>query len=366
MIPPMEEVTSTLISHRGFDPTNNRLYIRFLPSKNNSIGALYSYGNVSEELYQRGCEYINPLNQRVSFGSWFQKFIKADPATFPYYRVEDAQAAPAPDTTAQLKESLKTETVDFASGAPTPAATPEEALPEDRDALRTIILVTQEESRAIVIDSPEKYTLAESYASKIARLRDAWKKICEPDITTAHQAHKAALAIYNNYEKPLADDQSRLTGGMLAFKRKEDERRAREANLLREAEQRRIEAETREQAKKLHEADTLDAIDRGEMDLAEVMIQSAPLPMAAPYAPPVNVPSQIQNTGKSYARESWAYEWVDKDGNPTDTPDLSLIPKMYLMVNEKAIAAVVKNSKKLTAIPGVRAYDAGGMSIRKK
>jgi hypothetical protein len=53
-------------------------------------------------------------------------------------------------------------------------------------------------------------------------------------------------------------------------------------------------------------------------------------------------------------------------GESIDQPDLSLIPQMYLVVDERAIAAAVKRSKGRTAIPGIRAFDAGSVRLKKK
>src|SRR5882672_5244248 len=78
----MEEVESSLISHRGHSREDHLLNIRFR-TKTGVAGSLYEYGNVTPQLYAEGCEYRNDKGE-LSFGQWMNRVIKADPKRFPF------------------------------------------------------------------------------------------------------------------------------------------------------------------------------------------------------------------------------------------------------------------------------------------
>jgi len=68
-----EPVTSSNLAQIAYDPDNMELWITFLN------GGMYSYSNVSEELY-RG------LLTSASKGRFFHRNIKTDPNRYPFVR----------------------------------------------------------------------------------------------------------------------------------------------------------------------------------------------------------------------------------------------------------------------------------------
>lgn len=357
----MEAIESSLISHRGHNPENRTMYIRFA-TKTGVPGSLYEYGNISAHLYDEGCNYIHPKTGEISFGSWFGSVIKKDPDAFPYRKLEEIGGVPVQDdktrmTTGDfakgvLDASLAT---DFTSGQPL-LATIEVAIPQDPEELKAAALELKSQAAAIVINSPEAYALAAKTGMAIARMRDALEKTFRPGIQEKHQAWKAELTILNHYDQPLEQDQNRLRSGMIAFSNEQRRKEQEEANRLRQIEQKKADDLAIQKAQELKLSDAIEAEERGEVELRDVILASPALPLAAAYVPPVHVPTSVPSVKGSSQRESWTFEITD----------LALIPREYFVLDEKAIRAVVRSLKGRTSIPGIRAYDEGNVSFSKK
>lgn len=372
----MEEIESALISHRGHDASNHILHIRFR-TKTGVVGSLYEYGNVSPELYAEGCAYIDDKG-KVSFGQWMNRVVKANPTRFPYRQLELVGGVPVDDFFAKGKAEAKKyidaidvtdndshEATDFASGQPLPATT-SEPLPENEDELIAKALELQTQAKAIIIRDVVSYSLAETVAVAIARMRDALEKTMRPKITALYTPYKAALEILNKYDKPLESDQKRLKEGMTAFKRLEDQKARAEAERIRIERQKEEDAKANERAQQLKLEDAIEAEQRGEPELAQSIMDAPALPLQAAFVAPVYVPSAVQPSKQSTHVPKWEFEWIDENGNPVDFPRLDLIPKEYIKVDDKSIGAVVRTLKNKTNIPGVRAYDAGSVRINKR
>lgn len=357
----MEEIESSLISHRGYDPERQILNIRFR-SKTGVPGSLYQYGGVTPQIYQEGLTYVNPRTGEVSFGSWFGAVVKKDERRFPYRKLEDVGAVPV-----DPQGALPIETTDFASGQPIPATTaePVEALPDDIEELKPKALALIEKAQAIVISDPVSYKLAEVTGVALARMRDQLEKTVRPKIKELYAPYKALLDIFNFFDKPMENHMNALRSGMSAFKRAEDAKAQRLANEERARLQKIADDEARERADALKLDDAIEAEKRGEPELAQTIMDSPALEVAAAYVPPVHVPSSVPRSSGTYHVENWAFVWVDAKGNEVQFPDLALIPKQYIIVDEKAIAAAVKKTKNRTDIAGIRVYDAGDVRFKK-
>lgn len=136
--------------------------------------------------------------------------------------------------------------------------------------------------------------------------------------------------------KPIANSfaaaESKIKMKILAYQQK------REA-AAREAQRQQEEKYRQDLASQLHE----DDIFGGE-----------PTPLAAP-PPTIIAPTTVSGSvGTSSQRKNWTYEITDE----------SLIPRQYLMVDEKKIRGYVTTFKEKAVIPGVRVYQETGLSIR--
>jgi hypothetical protein len=362
----LEAVDSSLISHRGYDPAKRVMHLRFL-DKRYTFGALYEFGNISPDMWEQALTWRNDNENSPDFGDlstgqWFIRHIKGN-KNHPFKKIEDPHNDLSPSGLLENLQKSVDETTDFASGQPLPV---EESLPEDIEELGAKALALQERARAIVINSAEAYSIAETTGVAIARMRDALERTMRPKIKEAYTPYKALLEILNKYDGPLESDQKRLTAGMSAFKRAEDARVRLLADQERSRLQRIADDEARARAEALKKADVQAALDAGETKLAKQIEKAPALPVQAVFVPPVHIQSEVPQSKSSYHVEDWHYEWVNARGEVVEYPDLSLIPAQYILVDTKTIAATVKRTKNRTAIPGVRAFDAGAVRLKKR
>lgn len=358
----MEAIDSALISHRLHLADDHILKIRFR-TRTEVPGSLYEYANVSPALYAEGLVYIDDKG-KPSFGQWFNRTIKVDPKRHPFRKLEEVGGAPTIDSVIEKLE----QTTDFASGQPIPATTPAavEPIPEDEDALLKAALALQDKAKGIVINSPDAYGLAETTALAIARMRDALEKTMRPKITNLYAPYKAALAVLNLYDNPLELHQKNLKAGMSAYKRIEDQKAQAEANRIRQERQREEEEKARQRAEQLKLEDALEAESRGEVELAESIMEAPALPLQAAFVAPVHVTSSVPMSKDATHIPKWVFVYVDERGEPVDEPRLDLIPREYIKVDDKSIGSVVRTLKGRTNIPGIRAYDEGNVRFNLK
>lgn len=380
----LEPVVSSLISHRGYDPKQQILYIRFV-DKNYTHGSLYQYGNIAPDVYEEACKFISERTGLFSFGAFFQKFIEPFPKHYPYRKLEGAHDdgfTLTPEgtgtrftTTSEfakelLDASMKPETTaDFASGEPLPVLLPtveEIVIPSDPEELKKAALALQEKAAAIKINSTEGYQLASATGVAIARMRSELERTMRPEIDRLRAPYTAALAVFNFYNDPLKLQQDQLRSGMVSYKRVQNLLAQCKAIAERAELQRMSEQEAKAKAQELKLADAIEAEDRGETELAKVIMDSPALPIAPAYVPPIYAMPAVPKTKGSYHREDWVHEYVDERGDPVEHPRMDLIPDMYKIVDEKALEAAAKTTKNRTNIPGIRVYDKGGVSFRTK
>ncbi|HLX18408.1 MAG TPA: KTSC domain-containing protein [Bradyrhizobium sp.] len=76
----MKQVSSSQISRIGYEIATKTLAVEFHPRKDETVGAVYHYDNVSAEDHAA-------LMSAKSIGSHFGKHIRSDPAKYPYRKV---------------------------------------------------------------------------------------------------------------------------------------------------------------------------------------------------------------------------------------------------------------------------------------
>jgi hypothetical protein len=173
----------------------------------------------------------------------------------------------------------------------------------------------------------------------------------------AYAAWKSITALRDKILKPL--EAAKATAGqlMLAYSREQEAKRKAEEDRLRkeaeDAERARLKKEAEDAA--LAEAQRLQ--DQGNTAEAEAVL-SAPVVVdtSAVYVPPVVVQSSTPTVQNAGARENWDFEIVD----------VNLIPREFMVPDEKSIRGVVKARKSLTNISGIRAYDKGSAVFKAK
>src|SRR5574343_361117 len=175
-------------------------------------------------------------------------------------------------------------------------------------------------ARDFIVDSIESVHIASSYLKECKERLIKINETFDPIVEKAHAAHKEALAQKKKHSDPVAQAKKIIGSKVAAF----------------ESEQQRIRLEkeriAREEARKVQE----------EQRLAEaLLLQDAGMTEEAESVLTTERPLEIQKTeeapkieGLSF-RENWCFEVVD----------VNQIPREFLIVNEKAIGAVVRSKK---------------------
>lgn len=187
-------------------------------------------------------------------------------------------------------------------------------------------------ARSLAIVSNETYMQAGEMLLTIKALRKQVDASFDPVIKAAHNAHKAAVAEKKRIEEPLATAEGILKPAMAAWNQKQEEaRRAEEARLQALA----IKAE---EDRRLAEAAVAQAA--GDTRAAEAAL-------AAPITTPTVV---LASTTPKLDGVSFTARWTFQ------IVDASLIPREFLMPDEKRIGQYVRAMKDAGNIPGIRIY----------
>lgn len=184
-----------------------------------------------------------------------------------------------------------------------------------------------------------------------AGLKAEFVEAFAPAKKAAHEGHRAICALEKRFTDPLDAARNLVQPKVLAYEQ-EAQRRAEQERLRLEAELRREEEERR-----LNEA--VAAEQAGVPPEVTEEILEAPV-----VAPPVYVPPQVA-TVKGVARTStWSAQVFDLLAlvrHVAEHPeDIGFLAPVASTLNARA-----KSQKQLMSIPGVRAVETAGMSVRK-
>lgn len=245
-------------------------------------------------------------------------------------------------------------------------------LPED---LRTEVATIADSAKQITITTPAGATAAADFLQDIKGRAKRIVEFFKPLKASAVATHKAILAKEQEALAPFAEAEDFIKSELLHYqqverRKAEEEQRRLQAKADAEAAKRR-EHEEREAAKqraieeaariKAQEARRLaeeaDAAERRKLlaqaDAAERKAQAAAAKVEerveaaqAIAAPVVHVPTAAPKISGLATRQAWTYEIVDE----------SLIPRDYLIPNERTIGAIARAMKEKASIPGIRFY----------
>ena len=183
-----------------------------------------------------------------------------------------------------------------------------------------------EEIKPLVITKQVDYEMAAEKIKDIKELRQQVEESFKPIIDKAYKAHREALSQMKKYTDPLDKAESSIKRSMSEFaqieaKRIESERLANEA---------KIKAAQAKKAEELKQA--------GQEDLAQEVLD---MPVVASKPEPVKTSGVAQKT---------VFKWK--------VTDAEKIPRSFLVIDEKAINALVrssgKNAEKIVA--GIEVY----------
>lgn len=195
-------------------------------------------------------------------------------------------------------------------------------------------------AKALVIRTPGDYQEA---AGKLMAIKGLAKKIADhysPLKKSADAAKKAILDAEKKDALPLAEAEQIAKRVMTAYT--EGERRRAEA------ERQRLQAEADERARREREALEKKSAAAVKPETKQKYQEAA----AQVAAPVVNVAPAAPTVAGIVERKVWKARVVDPN----------LVPREYLIVNEKALDAIAKGLKEMAKIPGVEFFTETVMS----
>jgi hypothetical protein len=163
----------------------------------------------------------------------------------------------------------------------------------------------------------------------------------DPGIKKAHELHKGLVAQKKQFTDRLDTAEAAGKRAMLAF----DQEQAR----IREEERRRLQAIADEQARKERER-----LEKEAVRLKTPEKQAERLEQAAAVAAPVVQVAEAPKAEGASTRKIWKARVVD----------VALVPREFMIVNEKALDAMAKATKGATPVAGVEFYAEEVMAIR--
>lgn len=202
-----------------------------------------------------------------------------------------------------------------------------------------MVLVSQAEE--IAVRDASTFQQAGVFLRNIAGYIRKVGEVLDPIVEAAHRAHKVAVEQRKKLLEPAQTAERIVKGEMAAFDQAERARVA-EAQRRAEAERRRLEDEER-----LRNATQLEAAGKSAQAEA-ALVAPVTVPM---FTPPVQAVTKAE--GVSF-REDWGFE----------IEDAALIPREYLIPDEKKIGALVRALKEQTRIPGVKVISRRIASVR--
>lgn len=240
------------------------------------------------------------------------------------------------------------------------------AIEKEKDmATQGLAIVAEAATYAIIKDDPHRDT-ALTFGQRVKRMRGMVGLLYDDPIDQAHKLHKSLCGRRNAIDAPLAEAETaikRSLGTYEANKRAEIEakRRAEEAKARRMAEalererQQQIEAARKVvEDKRLAEAAALEAA--GKSKEADAVLAAPIYVVAPPIAPPpiADRTPRYQAPVSVSTRTNWQFRIMNTD----------LIPREWLIPNEKAIGAYVRAQKDKAVIPGVDIYSEASASMK--
>lgn len=183
------------------------------------------------------------------------------------------------------------------------------------------------------IETSEQYVGALEANKELKKVRASAKKTLEGMKTKAHSVHKAFTSSQNDMDKDANAEYERL--GRLANAYDQEQERQRQEK------QRELEAKARKEAEERQLEAAAAAEAAGDKEGAEEIINEEV------FAPPVEIAKSVPQVDDIHYRDNWKFV----------IEDAGLIPRKYLMPDEKKIGGVARSMKLDAKIPGVKVWN---------
>jgi hypothetical protein len=233
---------------------------------------------------------------------------------------------------------------------------PEDIFPENEAQGTGIVAAPEIKSRAlelqarvksIVVRDQATLDAANDFLHELDAMIEQIDKTFNPQIAKAHELHKSLLAEKKKFTEPL-ELAKKVIGQRVAIHVTALQEKRREAERVRLA----AEDEARRLAEKaVDKAEKLEAGGNGGK--AAKVIEETHDKVEAIMAAAPEIPEEADTSGL-VIREDWKFSIVDA----------SLIPREYLVPDEKKIGRIVRALKGDANIPGVRVYSEKSTAVR--
>lgn len=184
----------------------------------------------------------------------------------------------------------------------------------------------------LAIATPEDYTLAAERLKGVKALKKSIKEDFAESKKSAKEAHAAICNQERGHLEPV-EQAERMVATKLGEWYAEEERKCLD-------EQRRLEEEQRKRAEEDRLKQAAEAEAAGHSDIADAMISEPVI------TTPVVVASTTPKVAGLAMRENWKFEVVDPNA----------VPRNFLIVDTKAIGALVRAQRGACNIPGVKVW----------
>jgi hypothetical protein len=201
--------------------------------------------------------------------------------------------------------------------------------------IKAEVATVVEAARSLQITTPVQYTGAADF---LKGLKAAQKHVVghfEKMKAATYAAWKSVTKEESDMLTPLTEAEVLVKRGMLAFQQEQEN--------IRQAEQRRLQAAADETARKERERLEKEAAKLKTPELREARLEHA----AAVIAPVVQVAAVTPVIAGQSVRKTWKARVVNSDA----------VPRAWLMVNEKSLAAFAVATKGAVKVDGVEFYE---------
>lgn len=228
-------------------------------------------------------------------------------------------------------------------------------LPIEQQALSPVekqALSTAERACGIVVSTVIERVEAAEIGRVVAGLFKEAEEFFRPMKQAAAKAHKEICNKENSILQPLENAKQYLSRQIGAFDaRVEQERRVEEARRQEEA-RKQAEADADRLSQEQAIADAVELEAAGDTAGAEAVLNH-PAPVAV-FVPAVIVRREVPKTEGVSVSQNWKFRITNE----------ALIPREYMMPNEKLLGQLARATKDKTNIPGIEVYPEGGARFR--
>lgn len=194
---------------------------------------------------------------------------------------------------------------------------------------------------SILIDSPETYTGAIDFLKEVKGAQKRVSDFFAPMKTAAYDAWKAICSREKEVLGPLTEAESEVKRKALTYQREEERKRAEE--------ERRLQAEADEAARKERERLEKKAAKLKTPEKREALLEEA----KTIEAPVISIASRAQKVVGVATRKIWRARITDEKA----------IPREWLVPNEKALNEFAKATKGKMVVPGVEFYAEENLAV---